>query len=76
MLSVAQWPLFYIGLTGLFLIGPQQAYANVSAADVVVANPVIGGISQYNVQFVTTVALDKGDDDIIVTFPSGTAPNA
>ena len=60
----------------LLLVAVRPSYANVSAADVVVANTVKGGVSQYNVTFTTTVDLVKSVDDVIVTFPGGTNPNA
>ena len=76
MWSTGKWILFSVGLIGLMMTCPQRIYATITAADVVVANTVVGGISEYNVTFTTTVALEKRKDDIFITFPSGTVPNA
>ena len=76
MWSTGKWILFSVGLIGLLMTCPQRIYATITTPNVVVANTVVGGVSEYNVTFTTTVALVKRKDDIFITFPSGTVPPA
>ncbi len=76
MWSTGKWILFSVGLIGLLMTCPQRIYATIHTVNVVVANTVVGGVSEYNVTFTTTVALVKRKDDIFITLPSGTVPHA
>jgi hypothetical protein len=76
MIAVMRSNCTYILILLILLGGTVRARANVSAADVIVANSLKGAISQYNVSFTTTVDLSRNTDDIVVTFPSGTNPNS